>query len=222
MSCLLECCCDGLEAAREAWAGGADRIELCRDLDTGGLTPFREVIAEAVREAEGRPVNVLVRPREGDFVYSGEEIRRMIEDIAFCREAGANAVVVGALTASGQIDMDAMGRLLEAAAGMHVTFHRAFDECSDPSACLEDIISLGCDRLLSSGHEKDAFVGRMRLADMVSQADGRITVMPGCGINPGNILEIKNVSGAVEFHSSSKGESGRTDRETVKKLKETI
>lgn len=222
MSCLLECCCDGLEAAREAWAGGADRIELCRDLDTGGLTPFREVIAEAVREAEGRPVNVLVRPREGDFVYSGEEIRRMIEDIAFCREAGANAVVVGTLTASGQIDMDAMGRLLEAAAGMHVTFHRAFDECSDPSACLEDIIYLGCDRLLSSGHEKDAFVGRMRLADMVRQAEGRITVMPGCGINPGNILEIKNVSGAVEFHSSSKGESGRTDRETVKKLKEAI
>lgn len=222
MSCLLECCCDGLEAAREAWAGGADRIELCRDLDTGGLTPFREVIAEAVREAEGRPVNVLVRPREGDFVYSGEEIRRMIEDIAFCREAGANAVVVGALTASGQIDMDAMGRLLEAAAGMHVTFHRAFDECSDPSACLEDIISLGCDRLLSSGHEKDAFVGRMRLADMVRQAEGRIAVMPGCGINPGNILEIKTVSGAVEFHSSSKGESGRTDRETVKKLKEHL
>lgn len=222
MACLLECCCDGLEAAREAWAGGADRIELCRDLHTGGLTPFREVIAQAVREAEGKPVNVLVRPREGDFVYSEDEILLMLDDIAFCREAGVNAVVVGALTASGNIDMEAMERLVKASDGMAVTFHRAFDECSDPVACLEDIISLGCDRVLSSGHEPDAFAGRWRLADMVKQAAGRIVVMPGCGINPGNIQEIKVVSGAGEFHSSSKGESGKTDRKTVRILKELI
>lgn len=222
MSGLLECCCDGLEAAREAWAGGADRIELCRDLPVGGLTPRRDIIAQAVREAEGKAVNVLVRPREGDFVYSEDEILMMMEDIAFCREAGANAVVVGALNPSGDVDMDAMRRLLRAARGMHVTFHRAFDECSSPSACLESIISLGCDRLLTSGHEADAFAGRRRLADLVKQAAGRIIVMPGCGINPGNISEIRNVSGASEFHSSAKGENGKTDRKTVRILKESI
>jgi copper homeostasis protein len=159
------------------------------------------------------PVNVLVRPRGGDFVYTEDEIQQTIADIGMCkrlcirdssgREHRVNGVVVGALQADGGIDMAAMRRLVSAARPLHVTFHRAFDECSDVGRCLEDVIALGCDRLLTSGHEPDAFAGRFTLARLVRQSAGRIVILAGCGVRPHNIAAIASASSAPEFHSST-------------------
>ena len=159
------------------------------------------------------PVNVLVRPRGGDFVYTEDEIQQTIADIGMCkrlcirdssgREHRVNGVVVGALQADGGIDMAAMRRLVSAARPLQVTFHRAFDECSDVERGLEDVIALGCDRLLTSGHEPDAFAGRFTLARLVRQAAGRIVILAGCGVRPHNIAAIASASSAPEFHSST-------------------
>ena len=149
------------------------------------------------------PVNVLVRPRGGDFVFSAAEADTMLRDIELCREAGAAAVVIGALDSRGDVDMPLMRRLCDAASGMSVTFHRAFDVCADPLAAFEDVLALGCDRLLTSGHESDAFKGRFFIAELVERAAGRIIVMPGCGVRRSNIARIAADTGAVEFHASS-------------------
>ena len=192
-------------------------MELCEQLGIGGVTPSIEL----VRETVGRlriPVNVLVRPRGGNFVFSEEEVETMIASIGECREAGVNGVVIGALDSKGQVDIAAMTRMIEAARPMQVTFHRAFDVCAAPLKALEDIIQLGCDRLLTSGHEASAYDGRHLIGKLVQQAAGRIVVMAGCGVKPYNVVEIERVSAAPEYHSSAHGPSGATERETVSKL----
>lgn len=199
---FLEACSTSPAAAQEAERGGASRIELCRDLPCGGLTPEEADIREAVRRCR-IPVNILIRPRPGDFVYSEAEIAAMVRSIHLCREIGAHGVVIGALNKQGQVDSAAMRTLIAAARPLSITFHRAFDVCAGPQAALEDIIALGCDRLLTSGHEADAYAGRFRLAELVRQAAGRIVIMAGCGIRDWNIAEIEAVSGAPEYHSSS-------------------
>lgn len=199
---FLEACCTSPEAAVAAERGGASRIELCRDLPCGGLTPAEADIREAVERCR-IPVNVLVRPRPGDFTYSAAEIAEMVRSIGACKEAGANGVVIGALDRQGRVDGAAMRTLIAAARPLSVTFHRAFDICAEPAEALEELIALGCDRLLTSGHEADAYAGRFRLAEIVRQAAGRIVILAGCGIREWNIDEIAAVSGAPEYHSSS-------------------
>ena len=202
MSLLREACCPSLEAVLAAGRTGACRIELCERLEIGGVTPS-EALLRAALAATDLPVNVLVRPRGGDFVYDEAEVEAMLESIRLCRALGANGVVIGALTPSGAVDLPVMRRLVAAAKGdLSVTFHRAFDETVDPSAALEDIIALGCDRLLTSGHAPDAFAGRALIGALVRQAAGRIVVMAGCGVRPGNIGQIARETGAPEFHSS--------------------
>ena len=149
-------------------------------------------------------VNVLIRPREGGFLYNAEEIDAMCRDIALCRELGFHGVVIGALTADGDVDVEACRRMMAAAGDMSVTFHRAFDVCRNPQKALEDIISLGCHRLLSSGQQTSAELGAELLAELVEQADGRIIVMPGAGIRPTNIALIEQKTGAAEFHSTAR------------------
>lgn len=197
-----EGCCPSAEAAREAFANGASRVELCENLEIGGITPRRRMIEEVMRDCPGREVNVLVRPRGGDFVFNEREVQMMLDDIRMCKGIGVNGVVIGALLDNGDVDTPVMRRLITEARPMSVTFHRAFDECADPESCLEDIISLGCDRLLTSGHEKDAFEGRFTIAKLVEQAAGRIVIMAGCGVRPSNIDEIARVTKAPEYHSS--------------------
>ena len=134
----------------------------------------------------------------------------MLEDIRHCRELGAAGVVIGALTPEGSVDLPVMRRLLAAAKDgrpLSVTFHRAFDETADPLAALEEVIALGCDRLLTSGHAQDAYAGRALIGDLVRRAAGRIVVMAGCGVRPGNIAAIARDSGAPEFHSSCVSEN---------------
>ena len=202
MEYFLESCCTDVEQIRRAQEAGARRIELCEKLAVGGVTPAAELLKAAISVAKV-PVNVLVRPRGGDFVFSAAEADTMLRDIELCREAGAAAVVIGALDSRGDVDMPLMRRLCDAASGMSVTFHRAFDVCADPLAAFEDVLALGCDRLLTSGHESDAFKGRFFIAELVERAAGRIIVMPGCGVRRSNIARIAADTGAVEFHASS-------------------
>lgn len=202
MEYFLESCCTDVEQIRRAQEAGARRIELCENLAVGGVTPSAELLKAAISVATV-PVNVLVRPRGGDFVFSAAEADTMLRDIDLCREAGAAAVVIGALDSRGDVDMPLMRRLCDAASGMSVTFHRAFDVCADPLAAFEDVLALGCDRLLTSGHESDAFKGRFFIAELLERAAGRIIVMPGCGVRRSNIARIAADTGAVEFHASS-------------------
>ena len=198
----IEACCPSLESVERAVAGGASRIELCERLELGGVTPSEDLILKAVAAAGEIPVNVLIRPREGDFVYTAEETGRMLRSIAFCKSAAVAGIVIGALRPDGSVDMETMSQLIAEARPLPVTFHRAFDECRDLKASLEDVIALGCERLLTSGGCPDAYAGRFVLGELVAQAAGRIIVMPGCGITRSNLEEIASVSAALEFHGS--------------------
>lgn len=211
---FLECCCTDAAEAVEAMNGGAGRIELCEDLPCGGVTPCRANI-EATLRAVNIPVNVLIRARGGDFVYNESEINEMIRSVRMCRELGVNAVVVGALRKDGSVDVETVGRLMSEAGGLHVTFHRAFDECAEPFKALEDIIALGCDRLLTAGHTANVNDGEKTLKELNERAAGRIIILAGSGVRPGNIARLEAETGIKEFHSSSHGADGRTSREIV-------
>lgn len=217
MGRFVEVCCVSSADVREAAEGGAGRVELCENLEVGGVTPSRELLEEVMRVSP-IPVNVLVRPRGGDFVFSPEEEAAMVRDIRMCKELGVNGVVIGALRADAGIDVEMTERLVEEARPLSVTFHRAFDCCRDPFAALEEIISIGCDRILTSGQKDSSYEGRELLARLVEAAAGRIVIMPGGGVRVSNISEIEEVTKAVEFHSTSRGGSGSTERGVVAML----
>lgn len=198
-----EACCPSAEAAGIAAKNGASRVELCESLEIGGVTPSQKMMEQVLKENPGLCVNVLVRPRGGDFIFSEDEIQTMLKDIRLCKSLGINGVVIGALRPDGGVDMACMRRLIEEARPLSITFHRAFDECSDVRDCLEDVIALGCDRLLTSGHEKNALEGRFTIAELVKQAAGRIIIMAGCGVRPSNINIIAESTKAEEYHSST-------------------
>jgi copper homeostasis protein len=200
---LLEIAANSPASALAAQEGGADRIELCTALEVGGLTPTHAQIAVA-RERVDLPIYVLIRPRAGDFVYSELEFETMERDIRNCAALGCDGVVIGALDAEGYVDVPRCRALIAAAGKMGVTFHRAFDVSRDPRRALEDIIALRCERVLSSGARESARAGATLLRDLVVQAAGRIAVMPGAGIDTGNIAAICTVTGAREFHASAK------------------
>jgi len=200
---LLEVAANSAASAFAAQAGGAGRVELCASLEEGGVTPSHGTLVLA-REGLDIPLYVLIRPRAGDFVYEDHEIEAMLDDIMHCRELGCDGVVVGALTPEGEVDADACQRFLEAAEGMGVTFHRAFDLVVDQGDALETLIELGFERVLTSGGMASAVAGAGRLARLVAQAGDRIVVMPGAGIEPGNIAALRDATGAREFHASAK------------------
>lgn len=215
----LEVCCADLPSVDAAVRGGAQRVELCQALELGGVTPSAGMIEWAV--GRGIRVHVLIRPRGGHFVYSPDEVRCMATDIAMARALGASGVVIGALTPAGDIDTEACGLLARQAGGMSVTFHRAFDECRAPLRALEDIIALGCDRLLTSGHAPSAAEGCGLLATLVRQAAGRITILPGCGVTPDNARMILERTGAWELHGSLRT-CGHTDTSLVRSVVEEM
>lgn len=204
---ILEICAGSVESAIAARDGGAARIELCAALEIGGTTPSAGLIAEA-RKIEGIVLNVIIRPRAGDFLYNEHEADCMEQDIRTCRQLGADGVVIGALTADGDIDTALCKRLIDAAKGMSITFHRAFDMCRDPKRALEELIAIGCDRVLTSGQAATAEAGLPLLKELVQQAAGRISIMPGCGVNSGNAARILQATGAVEIHASARKNVG--------------
>ena len=199
----IEVCSTSLDDAREAEAGGAIRIELCSAITCGGVTPSHGLIKSVVGANLNLDINVLIRAREGGFCYTAAEVEAMCQDIEFCREAGVHGVVIGALTAEGDIDMEACRKMVAAAGEMSITFHRAFDICREPLVVLEQIISLGCHRLLTSGQQSSAEQGAEFIAELVKRAAGRIIIMPGAGINPKNIVAIEQKTAATEFHSTA-------------------
>jgi len=207
-SYTLEVIATSLESLKAAVDGGADRIELCSNLFCGGTTPSAALIQSAVAYS-GIPVHVLIRPRPGDFCYSKDEMNLICRDIEFAKQSGAAGIVCGFLLPDGSVDKDITALIVELAAPMSVTFHRAFDVCCDPVQGLEDIIEAGCQRLLTSGQKNTAFEGRDLITQLVKQAGDRIIIMPGSGVNSDNILQLKE-SGAQEFHMS-----GSVNRDSV-------
>lgn len=203
MNRFIEVCCSTVQDVIAAKYGGARRIELCSGLGCGGLTPSAGLITGAIREKGDMKVNVLIRPRPGNFIFTRSEVSVMEADVAAAKAAGADGVVIGALTEQGLPDMDVLRRLMKQAEGMDVTFHRAFDDASDPQAALKMLIEAGVNRVLTSGCQPSAPAGTELIADLVKQAAGRIIIMPGAGINPGNIAQIEAATGATEFHSTA-------------------
>jgi len=203
MTHVLEIASNSVTSALAAQRGGADRIELFDNLAEGGTTPSFGSIALA-REQLQIPLFVLIRPRPGDFHYDALERDIMLRDIQQCRALGCDGVVIGALDADGNVDMPLCRELVQAAGPMQVTFHRAFDAARDLSVALEDVISLGCQRVLSSGGEASAEAGADVLYALMKQAEGRISVMAGAGIKPGNIAAVAKATGCVELHASAK------------------
>ncbi|MBR5905036.1 MAG: copper homeostasis protein CutC [Bacteroidales bacterium] len=198
---IIESCCTSLSEALAAQGRGADRIELCVDLSVGGLTPPTALV-EGVAGSLSIPVNVLIRPSEY-FVCGEADLQQMLADIEHCKSAGAAGIVTGVLKQDGTIDIAAMRRLIDAAHPLPVTFHRAFDVCSeDPFGALEKIVKLGCKRLLTSGMAPDAWTGKELIAELVRRAEGRIIIMPGCGIHPGNLKALAAITLAREFHGT--------------------
>ncbi len=199
----IEICANSVASSVEAERGGAYRVELCTAIPEGGTTPSYGEIAVA-RELLNIKLNVIIRPRAGDFLYSEMELRAMLHDIEMCRKLGVDGVVFGCLTADGEVDLEQNSTLVEAAKGMSTTFHRAFDMCKDPLASLEKVVSLGFDRILTSGGQPKAVDGMDLLTKLVERAGDRIIIMPGSGINENNIAEIARRTRASEFHLSAR------------------
>jgi copper homeostasis protein len=200
----LEICANSIGSALAAQRGGATRIELCDNMAEGGTTPSAGMIRECKRLLT-IPVFPIIRPRGGDFLYTDEEFAVMKQDILFCKESGCEGVVIGILNAGGSIDSGRCRELIGLARPMQVTFHRAFDRCNDLKKGLEEIISLGCERVLTSGGNVFAEHSVQILKELILQSQGRISIMPGSGINENNIYFIAENTGAFEFHSTAKG-----------------
>ena len=199
----LEICANSVTSCLEAEKGGAYRVELCAGIPEGGTTPsYGEMVL--ARKLLHIKLNVIIRPRGGDFLYSDLEQRIMLEDIRMARSVGVDGVVIGSLTAEGEVDMTRNRELIEEAEGMSVTFHRAFDMCRDPYESLERIVELGCERILTSGGQPMAEQGVPLLRQLVERAGHRIIIMPGSGVNASNIAHLAVETGAEEFHLSAR------------------
>lgn len=200
----FEICTNSVESCIAAQEGGANRVELCAGIPEGGTTPSYGEIATAREVLTHTKLHVIIRPRGGDFLYSPVEIKTMLKDIEIARRLGADGVVFGCLTADGEIDIPVMQQLMAASKGLSVTFHRAFDVCRNPHKALEQLIELGCGRILTSGQQANAEAGIPLLKELQQQAAGRIILLAGCGVNENNIRRIAEETGIEEFHFSAR------------------
>lgn len=203
MNIKLEICCDSVESAINAATAGAGRIELCSDLIEGGITPGYGTISSA-RENLIIDLNVIIRPRGGDFLYSNTEFETMKRDIEICRRLGADGIVTGILLRDGSVDVERTSQLVNIAHPMSVTFHRAFDMCNDPFKGLEDVIATGAGRLLTSGQKSTAAEGADLIKKLVKQSNNRIIVMAGSGIGPENIENLIRTTNVREIHMTGR------------------
>lgn len=202
MKYLLEVCVDSVESAQNAAAGGADRLELCANLILGGTSPTTALIQE-VQKAVDLPINVLLRPRFGDFCYTKAERRVLLREIEDCRRLGVNGVVIGTLTPEGCLDLDFLKQCIQAAGPLKTTLHRAFDLTRDPLKALEQAISLGMNTILTSGQKASAPEGAVLLGQLCQAAAGRISILAGSGVGPDNAPLLAQ-RGVRQFHCSGK------------------
>ncbi len=232
----LEVCCGNVESVKAAVEGGADRIELCRDLELDGLTPNQDTIREAVSlcHPAGLLVHVLIRSREGSFVYDDAEVEKMAEEIRMSVGEGVDGVVIGALTPDGDIDINACRkwidvlRLADGNLRCNVTFHRAFDVCNNPLEAMEQIAQLGCNRILTSGQQPIAEKGipllkqLVRKAKEISAKSGHeFNILCGAGVNTQNASLILKATGATEIHGSLR--TGLvSDAQKIRQVKQSI
>ena len=204
MSYIIEIATADFITTQSAVNGGADRIELCAALSDGGTTPSHGMI-RVCRNAFEVELFPIIRPRAGDFLYSDEEFEIMKNDVLLCKQTGCDGVVLGLLNRDGSIDKKRTARLIEAAYPLEVTFHRAFDRCRDPFEALEQLIEIGCTRILTSGQQPTAPQGIDSIGQLVKAANDRLIIMPGSGVRKDNIRELSDKTGAKEFHSSLRG-----------------
>lgn len=200
---ILEACVDSVESAVIATGSGADRLELCANLMIGGTTPTLATF-NRVRERCTNIINVLIRPRFGDFCYTEDEFEIIREEIRQFKKAGANGVVVGILKPDGNLNISQMQELVAEAGDMTVTLHRAFDVCKDPFRTLEEAVNLGIDTILTSGQANSCVAGKKCLTELVRLAGDRIEILAGSGVKSENIEELHKETGVKSFHMSGK------------------
>lgn len=199
----VEICCNSVASATNAKQGGARRIELCANLEVGGTTPSYDDILYCTKQL-GLRTHVLIRPREGNFVYSDDEFQTICRDVEKCKELGAAAVVVGFLTEQGCVDAERTKHVVSLAAPMEVTFHRAFDELTDFREGLDTLLACGCHRVLTSGCHPTVMEGKQVLKELVEQAQGRIVILAGGGVTPQNASALVEYTHVGEIHGSCK------------------
>ena len=203
MKNILEICVFNIATAIAAEKAGADRLELCENYANGGTTPSYGYL-KTIREKISIPVFPMIRPRGGDYFHSDDEFSIIKKDVLLCKELGFEGVVFGLLKKDGSIDTNKTKQLIELAYPLEVTFHRAFDRCKNPLQALEEIINCGCNRILTSGQVPNVMDGLELIKQLIQQADERIIIMPGSGLRSNNVLEIKEYTGAIEFHTSAR------------------
>lgn len=214
MSFILEICANGIQSAINAELGGADRIELCDNLWEGGATPSYAMIEHTVNRLN-IPVFVLIRPRGGDFVYSDLEFEVLKRDIECCVNMGVAGIVSGILLPDGNVDIERTSLLKRLSGDLPFTFHRAFDVTPDPMKALDELISIGIDRILTSGQQLSASSGSQLIKNLVDKSEGSITILPGGGITIENISNLIE-AGCKEFHLSAKSYERRTSSYEMK------
>lgn len=198
----LEIIAFNIESCLSAQQAGADRIELCDNPSEGGTTPSYGFI-KAARNMLRVELYAMIRPRGGDFLYSETEYEVMKADIEMCKKIGCDGVVLGMLTPGGKVDKEKCKKLVAYAYPLGATFHRAFDRTSNAMEALEDIIDIGCERILTSGLQPKAADGQQLIKELIVHAGERIIIMPGSGVTSENIISLAESTGAVEFHSSA-------------------
>ena len=215
---LLEVCAFTVPSCILAEQSGAARIELCRDYAAGGLTPLYDTIQLAI-ESTSIPIYPIIRPRGGDFFYSYEEFDEIKKNIITCKQLQCPGIVTGISLQNGEIDTQRLKELVVLAHPMKVTCHRVFDRTPDPYKALEDIITTGCERILTSGQAPVAVDATALIAALVKQAGDRIIIMPGSGVRASNIAQLIQETGANEFHSSARvPETGELDRQELQQM----
>ena len=203
----LEICVDSVKSAINAERGKATRLELCSNLIIGGTTPTKSLFEE-VKKNVNIPINVLIRPRFGDFLYSDYEVNIIKNEIKMFKKLGVDGIVVGILTKNGEIDLDNMKKFIEGAQDIPITFHRAFDVCREPLKAFYQLQELGVQNILTSGQSQDCLRGKKLLKELVKistkNSKNKTEILVGAGLNIDNIDEIVNFTGATNFHFSGK------------------
>ena len=226
---LLEIVACTVEDCVAAESGGADRIELCAAISTGGVTPSLGTLVESKKRVK-IPVIAMVRPRAGGFYYTEEDFAVMLRDAALLVEHGADGIVFGMLHADGSVDTKRCGKIVEIAGDRQTVFHRAFDVVADPLRAIDELIDLGFARVLTSGQNKTAYEGRLLIERLIRQAAGRIEVLPGGGVRAHNVLELVEATGCTQVHmtafsaqtDASNSSSEQVDREVVERVRERL